>query len=199
MQRYRLETFAEQLDGAPDSIAGSLIETLDAAVGRSMEGETAIGAFLSGGLDSSTVAGLMARRLGTVPARSFSIGFQADGYDEMEYARIAARHFGLEAHEHYLTPDEVLEVTPPLLRATDEPFGNSSIPAAYRCAMLARAAGVSLPACGRRRRRALRGQLALCEAAPLRALPAGSVGAPPWGARTGARTTWARTARLRRR
>ena len=143
VQRYRLETFAEHLDGATDSIAGSLIETLDSAVGRSMEGETAIGAFLSGGLDSSTVAGLMARRLGTVPAHSFSIGFQADGYDEMEYARVAARHFGLEAHEHYLTPDEVLEATPPLLRATDEPFGNSSIPAAYRCAMLARAAGIS--------------------------------------------------------
>ncbi len=75
--------------------------------------------------------------------RSFSIGFDADGYDEMEYARIAARHFGLEAHEHYLTPDEVLAVTPTLLRATDEPFGNSSIAAAYQCALIARAAGVS--------------------------------------------------------
>ena len=143
VQRYRLETFAERMDGAADAIAGSLVETLDAAVGRSMEGESAIGAFLSGGLDSSTVAGLMARRLGPDRARSFSIGFDADGYDEMHYARIAARHFGLEAHEHYLTPDEVLEVTPPLLRATDEPFGNSSVAAAYRCATLARAAGVS--------------------------------------------------------
>ena len=143
VQRYRLETFAERADGATHTLAGSLLETLDAAVGRSMDGESAIGAFLSGGLDSSTVAGLMARRLGPEPARSFSIGFDADGYDEMKYARIAARHFGLEAHEHYLTPDEVLEVTRPLLRATDEPFGNSSLSAAYRCATLARETGVS--------------------------------------------------------
>jgi asparagine synthase (glutamine-hydrolysing) len=90
VERYRLETFAERMDGAADAIAGSLVETLDAAVGRSMEGESAIGAFLSGGLDSSTVAGLMARRLGPDRARSFSIGFDADGYDEMHYA--ASRH-----------------------------------------------------------------------------------------------------------
>ena len=102
-----------------------------------------MGAFLSGGLDSSTVAGLMAERRAPGHGRSFSIGFDAPGYDEMEYARIAARHFGLEAHEHYLTPDEVLAVTPELLRATDEPFGNSSVAAAYQCALLARAAGVS--------------------------------------------------------
>ena len=70
---------------------------------------SAPGAFLSGGLDSSTVAGLMAERIGRGHAPSFSIGFDAEGYDEMEFARIAARHFGLSAHEHYLTPDEVLD------------------------------------------------------------------------------------------
>ena len=143
VHRYRLEQFHDRPDGGLDSLAGTLVETLRAAVGRSMSGETAVGAFLSGGLDSSTVAGLMAERLEPGQGRSFSIGFDASGYDEMEYARIAARHFGLEAHEHYLTPDEVLAVTPALLRATDEPFGNSSVAAAYHCAMMARAAGVS--------------------------------------------------------
>ena len=143
VQRYRLEEFAEAPVIGIDAAARSLVETLEAAVGRSLEREGATGAFLSGGLDSSTVAGLMARRPGSGVARSFSMGFDADGYDEMHYARIAARHFGLDAHEHYMTPDEVLELAPPLLAATDEPFGNSSAAATYRCAMLAREAGVS--------------------------------------------------------
>jgi asparagine synthase (glutamine-hydrolysing) len=143
VQRYRLEDFSEAAVTDIDATARSLVETLEAAVGRSLEREGATGAFLSGGLDSSTVAGLMARRPGSVVARSFSMGFDADGYDEMRYARIAAGHFGLEGHEHYMTPDEVLELAPPLLAATDEPFGNSSVAATYRCAILARDAGAS--------------------------------------------------------
>ena len=143
VQRHRLEEFTESADGGIDTAAQSLIETLEAAVGRALEREDPTGAFLSGGLDSSTVAGLMARRLAPGGARSFSIGFDAEGYDEMRYARIAARHFGLDAREHYMTPDEVLALAPPLLAATDEPFGNSSLAATYRCAMLARDAGVS--------------------------------------------------------
>ena len=143
VHRHRLEEFAESTDGGIDGVARSLIETLEAAVGRAMEREGPTGAFLSGGLDSSTVAGLMARRLAPGGGRSFSIGFDAEGYDEMRYARIAARHFGLDACEHYMTPDEVLDLAPPLLAATDEPFGNSSVAATYRCAMLARDAGVT--------------------------------------------------------
>ena len=143
VQRYRLESFSGGADGRVDASADLLVDTLRGAVGRSLAGANAPGAFLSGGLDSSTVAGLMAERLRPAPGRSFSIGFTADGYDEMEYARIAAGHFRLEAHEHYLTPDEVLAIIPSLLCATEEPFGNSSLAAAYQCARLARDAGVS--------------------------------------------------------
>jgi asparagine synthase (glutamine-hydrolysing) len=141
--RYRLETFREHADADLEELSRELLEGLRAAVSRSMSGETAIGAFLSGGLDSSTVAGLMAGRLAPEPGHSFSIGFDAAGYDEMEYARIAVRHFGLVGHEHYLTPEDVLASTPGLLRGTDEPFGNSSIAAAYQCALLARDAGIT--------------------------------------------------------
>jgi asparagine synthase (glutamine-hydrolysing) len=142
VRRYHLENFDEGAVARQEPAAEELMARLRAAVGRAMQGTSAAGAFLSGGLDSSTVAGLMSERMGPGNAPSFSIGFDAAGYDEMRFARIAARHFGLRAHEHYLTPDEVLELAPPLLRATDEPFGNSSIAAAYRCALLARAAGV---------------------------------------------------------
>lgn len=142
VRRYRLESFVEQPPVAPGELAGELTATLRAAVARSVADETSVGAFLSGGLDSSTVAGLMAEQLRPAPARSFSIGFDAEGYDEMEYARTAVRHFGLVAHEHYLTPDEVLATAPGLIGLTDEPFGNSSLAAAYQCARMARDAGV---------------------------------------------------------
>ncbi len=143
VKRYRLETFQDQVDRNVDALSQSLLETLRSAVSRSMDGHASVGAFLSGGLDSSTVAGLLAERLRPATGRSFSIGFDADDYDEMEYARIAARHFGLDSHEYYMTPDDVLAVTPALLRGTDEPFGNSSIAAAYQCALVAREAGIT--------------------------------------------------------
>jgi asparagine synthase (glutamine-hydrolysing) len=98
------------------------------------------GTFLSGGLDSSTVTGLLAAvREGDVDA--YSIGFAAEGYDEMAYARLAARHFGVRHHEHYVTPDEVMAAIPAIAAAYDEPFGNSSAVPTYLCARLAAANG----------------------------------------------------------
>ena len=96
--------------------------------------------FLSGGTDSSTVAGMLTRIRG-VPAHGYSIGFDAAGYDEMAYARIAARHFGLVHHEYYVTPDDVAEAMPRLAASFDQPFGNSSVLPAYYCARRAREDG----------------------------------------------------------
>ncbi len=118
-----------------------LLGRLRQAVRAALEGEAAVGAFLSGGTDSSAVAGLAAAvRGGPLPA--FSIGFDAEGYDELAYARIAARRFGLEHHAHYLTPDEVAEAAPRIAAHFDQPFGNASVVAAWRCAALAREHGV---------------------------------------------------------
>ncbi|MGZ8993656.1 MAG: asparagine synthetase B family protein, partial [Burkholderiaceae bacterium] len=100
-----------------------------------------IGAFLSGGTDSSTVVGLMGQVTGE-RVDSFSIGFDAAGYDEMSYARLAARHFNARHHEHYLTPDELVRAIPRVARHYDQPFGNSSALPAYYCAHLAREHGV---------------------------------------------------------
>jgi asparagine synthase (glutamine-hydrolysing) len=103
-------------------------------------GDSATACFLSGGTDSSSVAGMLTQ-LRREPVHAYSIGFEAEGYDEMAYARIAARHFGLVHHEHYLTPDEVLEAIPKLVASFDQPFGNSSVLPAYYCALQAKLDG----------------------------------------------------------
>ena len=100
------------------------------------------GCFLSGGTDSSTVAGMIGEVSGQ-PAATYSIGFEAEGYDEMEYARIAARHFKTEHHEYYVTPDDLVRSIPSVAQYYDQPFGNSSALPAYYCAKMAREDGVS--------------------------------------------------------
>ena len=100
-----------------------------------------IGAFLSGGTDSSTIAGMLGEVTGQ-PARTYSIGFEAQDYDEMQYARIAARHFGTRHHEYYVTPDDVVNAIPQIAAVHDQPFGNSSAVPTYYCAKLARDDGV---------------------------------------------------------
>lgn len=98
------------------------------------------GAFLSGGLDSSTVAGFMSELHSD--AKAFSIGFSAEGYDEMAFARITAKHFGVQLNEYYVTPDDVVEALPTIATSYDEPFGNSSALPAYFCARLAKDNGI---------------------------------------------------------
>jgi asparagine synthase (glutamine-hydrolysing) len=100
-----------------------------------------VGTFLSGGTDSSTIAGMLGEITGQ-PARTYSIGFEAQGYDEMGYARIAARHFGTRHHEYYVTPDDVVAAIPQIAAVHDQPFGNASAVPTYYCAKLARDDGV---------------------------------------------------------
>ena len=102
----------------------------------------ACGTFLSGGTDSSTVTGFLAKvRGGAVP--SFSIGFDASGYDEMGYARIAARRFATDHHEYYVTPADVADAIPAIAAEYDQPFGNASAVPTLYCAKLARASGMA--------------------------------------------------------
>ncbi len=100
----------------------------------------AAGCYLSGGTDSSTVAGMVTQITGQ-PADTYSIGFAVDGYDEMEYARIAVRHFGTRHHEHYVTPDDLVAGMPAVAASYDQPFGNSSAVPAWYCARMARQDG----------------------------------------------------------
>ncbi|WP_038036019.1 asparagine synthetase B [Thioalkalivibrio sp. ALE17] len=137
---YWRPVFAEDGSAAPAALEQELRERVQIAVDRRADSPRT-GAFLSGGLDSSTVAGMLA---GIQPgADSFSIGFNAPGYDEMEYARIAAQHFGTQAHEYYVTPEDVVEAVPRIAASYDEPFGNSSALPAYFCARMAKDAGMT--------------------------------------------------------
>lgn len=98
--------------------------------------------FLSGGTDSSTVAGMIGLASGQ-PAHTYSIGFEAAGYDEMAFARIAATHFGCRHHEYYVTPKDLVASIPAVARSYDQPFGNSSALPAYYCAKVAKDHGVT--------------------------------------------------------
>ncbi|MFA5984833.1 MAG: asparagine synthase-related protein [Methylococcaceae bacterium] len=99
------------------------------------------GSFLSGGLDSSTVTGVY-QHLSAETTQAFSIGFDAPGYDEMEYARATAQHFKVQLHEYYVTPADVLAAIPLIAQSYDEPFGNASAIPAYYCAKFARGHGM---------------------------------------------------------
>jgi asparagine synthase (glutamine-hydrolysing) len=112
-------------------------------VRNAIDGTSPIGAFLSGGTDSSTVTALLTELTGQ-PARTYSIGFAWEGFDEMKYARITARHLGARAHEYYVTPQDIADVIPIIARAYDEPFGNDSAAPAYFCARMAREDGIKV-------------------------------------------------------
>ncbi|MBM3747374.1 MAG: asparagine synthase [Betaproteobacteria bacterium] len=103
------------------------------------KGEDEVAAFLSGGTDSSTVSGVLKELSGQ--ARTYSIGFDANGFDEMEYARIAARRFGLDMREYYLKPEDIVSAIPIIAGHYDEPFANDSAVPTYFCAHLAASEG----------------------------------------------------------
>ena len=122
------------------ALRGEFRKLLEDAVAREAAGGD-LGCFLSGGTDSSTIAGLVGQVTGR-RARTFTIGFDTEGYDESSYARIAARHFDTEHHEYYLKPDDLLDGIPRIAAHFDQPFGNSSALPAYYCTRIARDAGV---------------------------------------------------------
>jgi asparagine synthase (glutamine-hydrolysing) len=110
--------------------AERLSDVLRDAVRSHLMSEVPLGAFLSGGVDSSVVVGLMAEA-STRPVRTFSIGFDDPGYDELGHARLVARHFATDHHEFVVKPD-ALAIIDDLIAHFDEPFGDSSaIPTWY--------------------------------------------------------------------
>jgi asparagine synthase (glutamine-hydrolysing) len=115
---------------------------LEQAVNKAA-GEDNPGAFLSGGIDSSTVSGLLARH-NTDTTKTYTMGFEAQGYDEMEFARLTAKHFNLKPVEYYVTPRDVVDAIPLIAQAYDEPFGNASAVPTYYCAKLAAEDGQSV-------------------------------------------------------
>lgn len=136
--------FAPDRISSPEALAEELVVHVRRAVRRSLPNgqPDGVGAFLSGGLDSSTVAGMLNEATSS-PAPTFTIGFGEASYDEMQYAEAVTRKFGTRAYRHYLTPDEVVAMVPGIAAYYDEPFGNSSAVPAYFCAAMARKAGLT--------------------------------------------------------
>ncbi|HEY8876273.1 MAG TPA: asparagine synthase-related protein [Roseateles sp.] len=137
---YWTARFDEQPSPSFDALRDEFRSILRASVRDRLATDGKTACFLSGGTDSSTVCGLLREATDRPPA-SYSIGFEAEGYDEMAYARIAAKAYGADHHEYYVTPADLVKAIPDVAAHYDQPFGNSSAVPAFYCARKARADG----------------------------------------------------------
>ena len=135
--RYWNPTFNER---ASNDLKQDLINSMDTTM-RDLSKRSNTGTFLSGGTDSSTLAGLLKKHHQS-DAPAFSIGFEEQGYDEMEYAEIAVRKFGNKHFKYYVNFDDVLQLLNEIPKIYEEPFGNSSVVPTYAAAKFAKDNGI---------------------------------------------------------
>jgi asparagine synthase (glutamine-hydrolysing) len=127
----------EPLDLDLHAAAGQVRELLQQAIRRRLIADVPLGAFLSGGIDSSAIVALMAGVMGE-PVKTFTIGFDdRDGFDERPHARAVAQHFGTEHHERVVHPDAI-DLVEKLVWHHDQPFGDSSAIPTYLLNQVAR-------------------------------------------------------------
>ncbi|HLM01280.1 MAG TPA: asparagine synthase (glutamine-hydrolyzing), partial [Pyrinomonadaceae bacterium] len=113
-----------------------LREKIKEAVKIRLISEVPLGAFLSGGVDSSSVVAMMSQ-ISSAPVKTFSIGFNEDSFNELKFARLAAKHFDTEHHEFIVTPD-LVETIDDLVWHFDEPFADSSALPTFMVSKMAR-------------------------------------------------------------
>ncbi len=119
-------------DGATDEqLAEELAALLDGAVRRRLVADVPVGAFLSGGIDSSFVSALAARQAGRDRIKMFSIGFEEADFDETRHARLVADHIGAQHSVETLSIQRALDIIPELAARLDEPFADSSLLPTY--------------------------------------------------------------------
>ena len=132
-----VEGLRKPFDGDEISAQQELERVLRRSIAGQMVADVPLGAFLSGGVDSSTVVALMQAQ-SSRPVKTFTIGFHESGFDEARYAKDIARHLGTEHTELYVTAKDALQVIPNLPDFYDEPFADSSQIPTYLVARMAR-------------------------------------------------------------
>jgi asparagine synthase (glutamine-hydrolysing) len=135
-QYWDLPEYNTQAPASEEECLEELERRLFEATKIRLISDVPLGAFLSGGTDSSTVVALMARA-SSGPVKTFSIGFKKDDFNEADYARIVAKKFGTDHHEMILEPD-VVQTVEHLTSSLEEPFGDSSMLPTYYVSQMAR-------------------------------------------------------------
>jgi len=136
VERYWQPPLAEKTRASRAEIAGEIVDRLREAVRMRLVSDVPLGAFLSGGIDSSAVVALMAQE-SSERVKTFSIGFEDDAFDERACARLVAERYGTEHHELVVRPDAA-EVLPLLVRHYNEPFADSSALPSYYLSKMTR-------------------------------------------------------------
>ena len=129
LERYWDMPAPEAARASEDELAEEFRLLLDVAVQRRMISDVPLGVFLSGGIDSSIVAGLMAAHAPRI--KTFSIGFEEASYDESRYARIVAKHYATDHHERILSAADCARILPEVLSRLDEPMADASVAPTY--------------------------------------------------------------------
>jgi asparagine synthase (glutamine-hydrolysing) len=135
-ERYWKLDYSEKLDLSENEWKQRIIETLDEATRLRMIADVPIGAFLSGGIDSSAVVAMMARHSDR-PIKTFSIGFKEEKYNELKYAKIIADTFKTD-HTEFIVEPNAIELLPLLVRQYEEPYADSSALPTYYVSKLTR-------------------------------------------------------------
>jgi asparagine synthase (glutamine-hydrolysing) len=143
VERYWQLDYSRKLDVSVEEIGERIRAGLLEATRKRLISDVPLGAFLSGGIDSSAVVAAMAQ-LSSEPVRTFSIGFDHEGFDELPYARRIANQFGTQ-HEEFEVRAEAIDVVPRMVRHYGEPFADSSaIPSFYLSELTRRHVTVAL-------------------------------------------------------
>lgn len=129
--RYEPEPFDQRPAGAERSWQEELAARLDAAVARRLVADVPVGAFLSGGIDSSIVSAIALRHTGRKRLKTFSIGFEEATFDESRYAHMVAEHIGADHQIEILSVQRALTLLPEITARWDEPIADSSLLPTY--------------------------------------------------------------------